>query len=175
MNYGPNKLLPEWLQLYHRWKLHQNTNVIVRNQISVWLEVSKWKMSIQQPSFSFPPDGWGRAGVLCAGILVQRNVFPHTQWLVMGTVQTTCNCSLERALSLIVATCRSVEMARLMWKYSTSEGFPDGLLQAQNWADFPIRNTSLPPKYSFIEPVSRRSIVSDLYAWEKGKCAGIQS
>lgn len=71
----------------------------------------------------FLPSWWGgRAGELCAGILVQRNVFLHTQWLVMGTTRTTCNCSLERVLSLIMATCRSVEMVRLLWKYSISEG-----------------------------------------------------
>lgn len=66
----------------------------------------------------------GRATELCAGILVQRNVFLHTQWLVMGTLRTMCNCSLERPLSLIMATCRSVEMVGLLWKCSTSEGFP---------------------------------------------------
>lgn len=39
--------------------------------------------------------GGGRAAEQCAWISVQRNVFLHTQWLVMGTARTMCNCSLE--------------------------------------------------------------------------------
>lgn len=39
--------------------------------------------------------GGGRAAERCARISVQRNVFLHTQWLVMGTARTMCNCSLE--------------------------------------------------------------------------------
>lgn len=122
----------------------------------------------------FLPSWWGgRAGELCAGILVQRNVFLHTQWLVMGTVRTTCNCSLERALSLIMATCRSVEMVRLLWKCSTSEGFcqPTG---GQNTADifsflFLIRSPPFTWNLHSLNKVSRVSIVSVLHAREKGK------
>lgn len=121
------------------------------------------EVSTQQPAFSSPPDGEAEpGGRLCAGILVQRNVFLHTQWLVMGTVRTTCNCSLERALSLIMATCRSVEMVRLLWKCSTSEGFLSGPLQAKNAQKTPPFYTlTLPRKYSFIKHVLLWSVESD--------------
>lgn len=84
----------------------------------------------------FLPSRWGgRARELFARILVQRNVFPHTQWLVMGTVRTTCNCSLKRALSLIMAACRSVEDGE-----AAAEMF--FLMRAEHWAHFLIRNTT---------------------------------
>ena len=54
----------------------------------------------------------------------------------MGTVRTTCNCSLERALSLIMATCRSVEMVRAAAAVEIFHfrEFAVGLLQAKHSA-----------------------------------------
>lgn len=127
----------------------------------------------------FLPSWWGgRAGELCAGILVQRNVFLHTQWSVMGTVRTTCNCSLERALSLIMATCRSVEMVRLLWKYSTSEGFffSSPPLLAYAAGQTPLRRRHLfafawLQKYQSIEQILRGGTCAGfLCSRKRGKC-----